>query len=209
MYDYRKMTPEQRIEVVQYRREKGRPPHSLPHWEFKRDQQFLVSAACYEHVPIIGATPERMTEFEKTILETYGKHTTTIYAWCLLPNHYHILLKTDRNKEMLKEIGLMHGRTSFEWNGEENRRGRKVWYRSFDRDIKSHRHFWASMNYVHNNAVHHGYVEKWQDWPWSSAPDFLERVGAETAKKLWLEFPVLDYGKSWDFDPELPKETED
>jgi len=56
------------------------------------------------------------------------------------------------------------------------------------------------VNYIHHNPVHHGYVEKWQDWPWSSATDFIERVGRETALKIWREYPVFDYGKTWDFD---------
>jgi REP-associated tyrosine transposase len=45
-----------------------------------------------------------------------------------------------------------------------------------------------------------GHAEKWQDWPWSSAADFLERMGRETAEKIWREFPVLEMGKTWDFD---------
>jgi putative transposase len=58
--------------------------------------------------------------------------------------------------------------------------------------IKSHRHFWASINYIHHNPVHHGYVGHWQDWPWSSATRFLEHVGRERALHIWREFPILD-----------------
>ncbi|HEX6189161.1 MAG TPA: hypothetical protein VFZ40_13865 [Pyrinomonadaceae bacterium] len=36
--------------------------------------------------------------------------------------------------------------------------------------------------------------------PWSSAAAFVERVGRETASKIWREYPVLDYGKKWDVD---------
>ena len=58
------------------------------------------------------------------------------------------------------------------------------------------------MNYVHNNPVHHGYVKKWQEWSFSSAIDFLEKVGREKAKEIWLNYPLLDYGNGWD-DSEL------
>jgi putative transposase len=78
--------------------------------------------------------------------------------------------------------------------------GRQVWFNCFDRVIKSHRHFWASVNYIHHNPVHHGYVDAWQDWPWSSAAQFLERVGRERALEIWHQFPILDYGKKWDID---------
>jgi putative transposase len=46
--------------------------------------------------------------------------------------------------------------------------------------------------------VHHGYVERWQEWPWSSAAIFLESIGKEKAKGIWKDYPILDYGKKWD-----------
>ena len=70
----------------------------------------------------------------------------------------------------------------------------------FERKIKSERHFYASLNYVLNNAVHHGYVENWQDWVWSNAKQYLEKTGREKAVKIWLAYPILDYGKKWDVD---------
>jgi putative transposase len=200
MYNYRQLTFEQQREIVEYRKRHGRPWHSPPHWEFSGEKQFLISAACYEHAPIIGVSPERITECEATLLELCEQYPTTLYAWCILPNHYHVLLKTEQTKKLLRELGKMHGRSSYQWNLADNQQGRKVWHRCFDRDIRSHRHFWASMNYVHHNPVHHGYVQRWQDWPWSSATEFLEKVGAETARKIWQEYPILDYGKQWDVD---------
>jgi putative transposase len=203
MYDYRKMTPEQRREAVQYRRLRMRPWHSPPHRDFAGQRQFIISATCYEHKPIIGVTPERMTELEADLLDVCVRFAQTIYAWCILPNHYHLLLRTQELKELRHEIGRLHGRTSFKWNGEDQRRGRTVWYRCFDREIKSHRHFWASVNYIHHNPVAHGYVERWQDWLWSSASAFLDRVGHDKALKIWREYPItrkrvlLVRGISW------------
>ncbi len=206
MYYYRDLTPEQQNEVVERRRQQRRPWHSPPHWEFEGERQFFISATCYEHAHVIGASHERMTECEDKLLEVCENYSSLVYAWCILPNHYHILVKTDRIKELRKEIGKFHGRSSFKWNGEDERRGRQVWHNCFDRKIKSYRHFWATVNYIHNNPAHHGYVDKWQDWPWSSATDFIERVGRETAEKIWREYPILDYGKKWDVDPQSEPE---
>lgn len=64
--------------------------------------------------------------------------------------------------------------------------------------MKSERHFWATLNYVHHNPVHHGYVKQWQDWPFSSARDYLAEMGKERAAEVWREYPLLDYGKDWD-----------
>jgi putative transposase len=200
MYDYRKMTCEQRHEAVEYRRLRERPWHSPPHWGFVGLLQFMISGTCFDHNRVIGVTPERMTECETDLRDVCAQFATNLYAWCVLPNHYHLLVQTDRLKELRAGLGRMHGRSSFKWNSEDNQRGRKVWHNCMDRGIRSHRHFWASMNYIHHNPVHHGYVEKWQEWPWSSAVNFIGRVGQETASKIWREYPVLDYGKKWDVD---------
>ena len=77
-----------------------------------------------------------MTECENDLLEVCWNHASVIYAWCILPNHYHILVKTDCLKDLRKEIGRFHGRSSFKWNGEDQRRGRQVWHNCFDREIK-------------------------------------------------------------------------
>jgi putative transposase len=202
MYYYRKMTPKQREEIVAYRRQQHRPWHSPPHWEFQGQRQFLLTASCFNHAHIIGYTPERMTKAESDLLETCQQLAVTVYAWCILPNHYHILLRTDQLPALRTELGKFHGRSSFAWNGEEQQRGRQVWHNCFDHEITSNRHFWATMNYVHHNPVKHRYTTQWQDWPWSSAADFLESIGRDKALQLWQEFPILDYGKDWDNDPE-------
>jgi putative transposase len=60
-------------------------------------------------------------------------------------------------------------------------------------------HYEADTSYyVLHNAVRHGYVERWQDWPYSNAKQYLEEVGRETAERRWRAFPLLDYGKDWD-----------
>lgn len=141
-----------------------------------------------------------MTACEKEVLLACQQRSDQIYAWCVLPNHYHILLKCESVKGVCRELGKFHGRASKRWNDEEDQRGRKVWHRCFEREIRSERHFYASLNYIHHNPVHHGYVDRWQDWPWSSAGGFVEKVGRKQAARIWHEYPVLDFGKKWDID---------
>jgi putative transposase len=198
MYDYRRITSEERAQVVEYRRRQHQPWHSPPHPNLGIGSRYLVTAACYEHALIIGKNPERLTKCEAEVLSVCKKLAEEIYAWCVLPNHYHLLVRAERLKELCDALGDFHGRSSFDWNGEDGQRGRQVWYRCFDRAIRSERHFWASVNYIHHNPVRHGCVEKWRDWPWSSATEFLDQVGREEAVRIWRAYPILDYGKKWD-----------
>jgi putative transposase len=161
-----------------------------------------LTAACYEHRHTIGLNPKRFAEFSERLLTTLEEFCEEVYAWCVLPNHYHALVLTRKLPELLHDVGLLHGRTAFDWNGEDNGRGRKVWFNCAETGMKSDRHFWATLNYVHHNPVHHGYVHRWRDWPFSSGTAFLSEMGRERAAELWKAYPIRDYGKAWD-PPEL------
>jgi putative transposase len=201
-YIWRQLTPEQREEVLAWRKANARPWHSPPHRPNRGHRDFLVSAACFEHAHHIGFCPQRMDDFAASLLDVLDREATRTIAWCVLPNHYHALVEAPNILKLLGELGQLHGRTSHRWNGEERTRGRQVFHRATERFMRSDRHFFASLNYVHNNPVHHRYVQRWTDWPWSSAIEYLERTGRAEAERLWKEFPLLDYGKKWD-QPEL------
>jgi putative transposase len=201
MYLWRKLNEKQREELLEFRRFNDRPWHS-PRHQTVQNGRCLLTAACYEHRPIIGLNSKRLGDFSGRLLEILGTHCEEIHAWCVLPNHYHAVVLTRQLPEALQGIGRLHGRTAFDWNGEDNRRGRKVWFNCAETGMKSDRHFWATLNYVHHNPVHHGYVRRWQDWPFSSGGSFIEQCGHEQAEKIWREYPVGEYGKNWD-PPEL------
>ena len=120
----------------------------------------------------------------------------------MLPTHWHALVRTDKLRETIRTVGRLHGRVSRAWNGEDNARGRTCWYRCTDRRMRNEAHVFATINYILNNPVHHGYVERWQDWPYSNAEAYLEQVGEAEAARRWHAYPVLDYGKGWD-EPEM------
>jgi putative transposase len=164
--------------------------------------RFLISAACYEHHYYIGHNTARMDDFACDLLALFGAHASQTFAWCVLPNHYHVLAKAADIKRLLHELGLFHGRTSHAWNGEEETRGRKVFFRAVERAMRSERHYWATLNYIHHNPVRHGYVARWTDWPWSSASEYLAEAGVNEAKHTWREYPIGNYGKGWD-EPEM------
>ncbi len=195
------MTPAERKAAIESRKARGAPWHGPPHYE-SECRHYLLTAACYEHRPWIGTGPERMADFEEQWLDVLAAHCRKVFAWIVLPNHYHALLHVPQLEPLLAAIGQLHGRTSFCWNGEENCRGRQVWHRAAETEIKSEGHFWATMNYVLHNAVRHGYVARWQDWPYSNAAQYLAEVGRETAERRWRSYPIYGYGKEWD-PPEL------
>jgi putative transposase len=197
-YLWRQLTSPQRSALLTWRQTHCRPWHSPPHRPNFGQLCFHLTAACYEHRPYIGHSPQRMDTFAGDLQALFAAHATRTFAWCVLPNHYHALVEAPDVLELLHELGRLHGRTSYTWNGAENTRGRKVFFRAAERAMRSERHFWATMNYVHHNPVHHRYVEQWTDWAWSSAAEYLAQTGRGEAERIWREYPIHDYGKGWD-----------
>jgi putative transposase len=143
-----------------------------------------------------------MQGFCEQLLEAITGNTSVLYGWCVLPNHYHLLVRSADILLTIKQIGLLHGRTSCAWNKEDKSPRRQVWFRCLEKNIRGERHRFATMNYIHNNPVHHGYVDKWGDWPFGSAIEFLDKMGIESAREIWTKYPILDFGKGWD-DPRV------
>ena len=197
MYEWRKMTDEQQRELLAYRRQQDFPPHSPPHFGGALGL-YHVTAANYEHAVIIGRTPARMAEWTDELRSAFGGNGTELLAWCVLPNHYHLLLKTPEIKAVSRALGTLHGRASWRWNAEDGRRGRQCWCKCADRALRSERHRWATLNYIHQNPVHHAYCARPQDWPFSSFSAWMAQLGVGRMEELWREYPVLDYGKGWD-----------
>ena len=197
MYEWRKSTDEERKELLEIRRANRKPWHSPPHIQGEKTY-FHITAACYEHKSVIGYNLNRMSTFESLLYENIKICVKEINAWVVLPNHYHILVKTDDVFATLKQLARLHEKTSYLWNGEENKRGRRVWCNAAEHGIKSERHFWATINYIYNNPIKHGYVKQWSKWPFSSFSLYLDDVGKDEAVRIWREYDISEMGKDWD-----------
>jgi hypothetical protein len=69
MYNWRKMSDEDKEQALKIRRARKLPWHSPLHLDFEGEHQYLISSACYEHAPIIGPSAEHLTECEEGLLE--------------------------------------------------------------------------------------------------------------------------------------------
>ena len=88
-YEYHKLTPEQRDEVIAQRKAMGFPLHAPPH-PFRDEGYYMLTAANYEHARVMES-PERRTEFEKRLLAAFREIEADIVGWVVLANHYHVL----------------------------------------------------------------------------------------------------------------------
>jgi putative transposase len=196
-YVWRKLALAQRSGLLAWRKQRSFPWHSPPH-ALDAQGTCHLTAACLGHAPHIGQSPDRMAGFCGMLLAAVAPVTTAIHAWCVLPNHYHLLASAPDLRSVIWALGKLHGRTSFQWNQDDQARARQVWHAAADRFMRGDRHFWATVNYIHHNPVRHGYVTRWQDWPYSSVHEFLGNFSRDEASRIWREYPLGNYGRGWD-----------
>ncbi|MEH2137242.1 transposase [Nostoc sp.] len=208
MYEYRKLTTEQKAELVEHRLSQGYPPHSPAH-QIRDKQFYLPTVACYEHKCHIN-TESRRQQLLDLIFDKFGgsgneersaEAPTTnlrICAWVVLPNHYHLLVQVVNFDVLSDFFRRIHALVSRQWNMEDNITKRKIWYRWSDRAIRSERHYYTTVNYIHYNPVKHGLVKSPYDWVESSVHWYLQTFGRQWLRDCWTQYPVQDYGKDWD-----------
>ena len=196
MYDYRRMTPEQREQVVETRRSRGYPLHKPPHQDLGSGW-YLITGATFEHRHLF-TQPSELTALQHRLLEAMTSACLPCAGWVVMPNHYHLLLQTGRMAEVGKVLGPVHGRSGHYANLRDQTPGRKVWYKYTDRKIRSERHYWTCLHYIIMNAVKHRFAQEMCDWPWSCSHELLQEYGQAWIDDLRREYPLRDFGKGWD-----------
>ena len=102
-------------------------------------------------------------------LKHFDRERYHLHAWCVMPNHVHVLV-TPLGHHTLSSI--IHSWKSHTANRANKRLGRRgaVWMQEyFDRAVRDERHLIAAVEYIENNPVQAGLCEHATDWEWSSA----------------------------------------
>jgi putative transposase len=178
----------------------------------------LIPENCY-HVYNKSVTGVRMFNTEENyafFLKKYEKYMgdyVATYAYCLIPNHFHFLIKcktiTPEIKEKIARLNTKKGNAfladeidydtfivsqfqsffssySISFNKQQERTG-SLFKNKFKRIlIKDQEHFRFMLLYIHHNGIHHNLVKEYADWKHSSYPIYLGDVESIITKN-----PVL------------------
>jgi putative transposase len=160
-------------------------PHHVTQRGNRRQQTFFGEGdyALYRHL----------------LAEGCARAGTRIWAWCLMPNHVHLILVPSNEDGLRAAIGEAHRRYTRFVNGREGWRGH-LWQERFASFPMDEEWLIACARYVELNPVRAGLVQRPEQWRWSSARSHLGRTEdgvAETAALLervpnWRE--LLDGG---------------
>ncbi|MEM8739320.1 MAG: transposase [Planctomycetota bacterium] len=108
--------------------------------------------------------------FEKAMTESAARVGMRLLAYCLMPNHWHLVLRPHGDGDLGR---YMHGLTTTHvrrWHAHRHSVGYghlyQGAYKSFP--IQADKHFLTVCRYVERNALRAGMVEKAEDWRWGS-----------------------------------------
>jgi len=149
-------------------------------------------------------------------LRLYAKYIEPIadtYAWCLLKNHFHILIRikdpseiNERNLtystiekpkviEPYRQFSHLFNAYTQAINKRYQRTG-SLFEKNFERKlVTNEKYFQKLIFYIHNNPVHHGFVKQMNLYPWSS----YESVVSEKPTLLKRKEVIDLFGSKEDF----------
>jgi putative transposase len=142
--------------------------------------------------------------YRQLIAEAAERARTEIWAYCLMPNHVHMILVPADQDGLRGTLAEAHRRYTTRVNRRNGWTGH-LWQGRFGAVLLDEEHLINAVSYISLNPVRAGLVEKPEQWPWSSVPAHLK--GRDDA--LVTVKPVLERVPTFRslLEKELPEEA--
>ena len=116
--------------------------------------------------------------FLKLLSELKGEMGFDIIAYCLMSNHFHLLVH-DGNAQFSKIVQRLMTRYVMHFNWKYNRTGSLCEGRYTGRVIENEAYLLTAVRYIHNNPVSAG-LSLAEDYQWSSYSEYIGEVTEKT-----------------------------
>ena len=129
----------------------------------------------------------KLNEFEFSILadvigERRKEHRFLLTAWVFLPDHWHAIIFPRAPLTISTVLESIKVGATRRINTRRGERGVLLQGRFFDRALRTVKEYNEKVAYIHWNPVKAGWVERSEDWKWSSVHDYTGTVNAPFGK---------------------------
>lgn len=111
--------------------------------------------------------------FVSLIRENLSQYDVVIYAYCIMPNHFHLLIKADI-KELSSFMAKVLAAYAQYYNFKHNRIGYVFQDRFKSQCIEEESYFWNCMRYIHLNPSKDRDFKKLSNYKFSSFYEFCQ-----------------------------------
>ena len=114
--------------------------------------------------------PADYRAFERLLLEAKAHVPIRILAYCLMPNHWHLLLWPFRDGDISRFVKWLTTAHAARWNRSHNCVGHGAVYQSRFKSIPIEHgpHLFWTWRYVERNALRANLVTRAEEWRWCS-----------------------------------------
>lgn len=118
----------------------------------------------------IFTTPDDYVLLEQLAFEAQRRFQIRIFCYCVMPNHWHFVLRSDTNGELSRMMHWMTGTHAQRWHRAHESTGTGAVYQGRFRAIpvECDYHFLRVCRYVERNPVRAQLVTDVTEWRWSS-----------------------------------------
>jgi putative transposase len=161
---------------------------SSPVHYYLDDTPYFITAATYQHQRLLN--DELKNQLQGLLHQVYAEYRWQLHAWVILDDHYHLLATSRVGRDVTKIIGKTHNQMAQAINAiypPSQREQEQVWWNYWDYCPRGEKDYNIRLCYLLNNPYKHGYVERLQEWPWSSFHQLFEEQGEGVLRGLFRE----------------------
>ena len=169
-------------------------------------------------MPVFKEKREK-TRFVNLIRENLSKYDVAIYAYCIMPNHFHLLIKADL-QELASFMAKILASFAHYYNFKHCRVGYVFQDRFKSQCIEQENYFWNCFRYIHRNPSKNGRLEDLLRYEYSSMADLyynnksdiIAKESFEKMKKRFYtrqDFLAFHDKGSWDIFEDVEEDIED
>jgi REP element-mobilizing transposase RayT len=139
----------------------------LPPQNYTGRQTYFITICCHKCLPHLQSTATA-THVLALLFQSAAKHSFRLHAFCLMPDHLHILAEGAHDNSNLREfIRLFKQRTAFAFRQSHNS---ALWEMSYyDHILRSHDSIEQIATYIWSNPVRNHLCPTPADYPYSGS----------------------------------------
>jgi putative transposase len=133
---------------------------------------------------------EDYAAFERVLEEATRKHPMRILAYCVMPNHWHMVLWPRREGELTNFLRWLTHTHTMRWHAHFQTSGSGHLYQGRFKafPVQTDNHFYSVVRYVERNPLRANLVSRAEEWRWSSL--WRRQSGSQEDRSLLHAWPL-------------------